>query len=143
MKPKYRYIGCFVSSQELFEKVDGLRWDPLERTIETPHVTFAYQPQQVDDALFGALVDITINGYGNDGYNEGVRVTLTSANPTVMALYEEIAVPHITLSVSWDGRPADTQFLDFEPVEPVHIQGIFGACTDRGKVLTKPFRKNS
>ena len=141
MKPKYLYTGCFVSPEELFDKVEHLRWDPLEREIQTPHVTFAYQPRQVDDSLFGQPVDITIDGYGNDGYNEGVAVTLTAENPAILELYEEIDLPHITLAVSRDGASADTRYLDFEPVEPVHIRGVFGAYTARGTVLLKPFQR--
>ena len=140
MKPKYLYTGCFVSPEELFEKVEHLRWDPLEREIRTPHVTFVYQPKQVDDTLFGQPVDITIDGYGNDGYNEGVAVTLTAENPAIMELYEEIDVPHITLAVSQEGKPVDTWDLDFEPVEPLHIRGIFGAYTAKGNVILKPFQ---
>lgn len=142
MKPKYIYIGCFVSPEELFKKVDSLRRGPLYRSIQAPHVTFAYKPRQVDDSLFGEIVEITINGYGNDGYNEGVSVSLTSTNPVIRELYKEIAMPHITLSVSRDGKPVDTRFLDFEPVEPIRIQGIFGAYTDRGTIITKPFQRN-
>ena len=69
------YIGCFVSPEELMEKLSGIREDGLENTIKTPHVTFAYRPEAVDRNLFGEKVGITIIGYGNDGTNEGLKYT--------------------------------------------------------------------
>ena len=129
------YIGCFVSPEELMEKLSGIREDGLENTIKTPHVTFAYRPEAVDRNLFGEKVGITIIGYGNDGTNEGVLTTLHTHNPALREMMEKIQVPHITIAVGEGGKPVNTRYLSFPPVTPVELEGTFGAYLGDGTVL--------
>lgn len=53
------------------KSIQGLRKEPLPKTIRDPHVTFAYMPRTVDETLFGEEMAIKMIGYGNDGRNEG------------------------------------------------------------------------
>ncbi len=134
MNHPYTYVGCFVDKDELEEKLQHTVRTKLWRTIEAPHVTFEYQPREVDEELFGEKVQIRMTGYGCDGQNEGVKVELFSANPKIAEMIQKIPVPHITLSVSACGKPVDTRDLRFEPMEPVEIVGIYGAYTNRNTV---------
>ena len=134
------YIGFFVDKTELEEilkKVTGHSFS-LEKPIEFPHVTTEFRPRVVNKQLFGSEVKIVIDGYSKDDKNEGFRVTLESDD---FDLKKEILktqyvghVPHITLSVSSDGKPVDTVNLKFEDIEPVEIVGKFGAFKKNGTV---------
>ncbi len=133
----FRYIGCFLDSEELAGMVALLGKERLARVIANPHVTFRYQPDTVDSGLFGEKVLVTAVGYGCDGENEGLKVELQMENPRLAKLAEAIAVPHITLSVSKDGESVNTRYLDFTPIAPFTLTGVFGGYTLSGKVITK------
>ncbi|MDO4332677.1 MAG: hypothetical protein Q4C58_08315 [Eubacteriales bacterium] len=136
MNHPYKYIGCFVPFQELYDKVNCIRKEPLPKTIRDPHVTFAYMPRTVDETLFGEEMTIKMIGYGNDGRNEGVKVELSADNPVLKEMMKRIEVPHITLAVSEEGAPVDTGKLHFEPIEPIMIVGKFGGFIECGSVIT-------
>jgi len=110
--------------------VKRLRRNPLECEKLFPHVTFEYAPSNVDVALFGEKIFVTIDGYGNDGTNEGVRVTLSSENKKISNMIPNIVCPHITLAVSKTGKAVNTRHLSFEDVTPIHITGRYGAYID-------------
>lgn len=126
MPHPYRYVGCFVDREELFEKIKELKPKPLYRIIERPHITFEYKPLSVDETLFGEKILVRITGYGNNGENEGLKVELFSENPKIQEMVGRIEVPHITLSVSEKGEPVNTRFLSFEPTSPIEIIGVYG-----------------
>lgn len=141
MRPNCIYIGCFVDPQELAQKTAHLRQTPLSRTIDEPHITFAFRPKQIEDALFGETVDITLVGYGNDGENEGFSVELSTENPHVEAMFREIDTPHITIAVSETGKPVNTRNLEFSSIGPICLKGTFGGYLSNGKVQLQPFQK--
>ena len=126
----YEYVGCFFDYEELTEKVAALRKNPLECPKKKPHVTFEYGPDSVDTALFGEEILVTIVGYGNDGENEGVLVTISSENDRIMDMASKIPVPHITLAVSPVGKAVNTKFLQFTPVDPICIVGHYDGHID-------------
>ena len=125
----YYYVGFFVDFEELTEKVQNIRRNPLSGTVMTPHVTYEFQPETADTSLFGEEVDIQITGYGNDGRNEGLKVSVVSRNRRLQTIISRIEVPHITLAISGDGLSVDTRHLEFEPLNPIHIKGRFGGFT--------------
>ena len=127
---KYEYVGCFFDYNELSEIVKDIRQNILENEKTTPHVTFEYNPSSVDTTLFGEKIIVSIIGYGNDGVNEGVRVTLSCDNEKINNMIEKIAVPHITLSVSANGKAVNTRFLSFKPIDALCIIGYFGGYID-------------
>lgn len=131
----YHYIACFVSRSELLEKIAPLNGSRLSRIIEHPHVTFHYKPDHADETLFGKKVDITAIAYGNDGVNEGLKVTLSSDDPKLQALAEQIEVPHITVSISETGKAVNTRDLDFVPITPIKLTGTFGGCTESKEII--------
>ena len=138
MNHPYLYIACFVPYYRLMAAVTPIREQRLEREILQPHVTVQYQPETVDERLFGENVLIRVTGYGCNGRNEGLSVQVQSRNPDLQKLLDRIAVPHITLSVARDGSSVDTRELDFHPVEPFTVRGRFGGCLPGRVVVTVP-----
>lgn len=114
----------------------------LFREIENQHITLAFRP---DEEKFKELLNYVgtkqafeIKGYGNDGKNEGLLVELKSPIP-----YYGAEQQHITLSVSQDGKPVDTAFLEFDKPIPLEyglsvgdiIYGHAAAFTKEGPVF--------
>lgn len=137
MNHSFQYIGCFFSANELLEKLQPYRSNPLAKTISEPHVTIVFRPKEVDDSLFGTDIRVTIIGYGNDGMNEGVKVSLRSDDPRLQSMIKEIEVPHITISVSEGAEPVKTRYLDFSPIPPVQITGQYGGFIEGRKVVKR------
>lgn len=127
---KVIYTGAFIDSKELERKLEehGIERTKLWRQIRDTHVTFRFRPADVDESLFGLPVDIRVIGYGVNPQNEGLLVEVTCANETVQKLCDQVEVPHITLSVSEDGKPVNTRYVDFAPVKrPFTIRGVYDA----------------
>lgn len=127
---KVVYTGVFVDSKDLTHKLSmhGVKRTKLWREIPNTHVTFQYRPETVDESLFGCPVYIRVVGYGVNSQNEGLLVEVICANKEVQKLCEQVAVPHITLSVSEDGKPVNTRYVDFVRIEnPFVIQGVYNA----------------
>jgi len=136
VKQPYRYIGVFLSAPKVLEAASAYSSNRLYRLIEHPHITFAFRPEKADESLFGLPVSVKVTGYGNNGENEGLRVELCQADERIRAMWEAIALPHITVSVSQTGESVNTRWLSFAPVEdgPV-LHGIFGGCTEEREVI--------
>ena len=125
IRPKVLYAGLFVDPNELYRKVQPT----LEKPIEIPHITTAFKPDlsQLHLDQLGNDAKITAIGYGNDGKNEGLLVKIEADDPELQATCDTLETPHITLSVSDEGRAKDTAFLDFSPLEhPFEITGRYG-----------------
>ncbi len=135
MDHPFTYVGCFVNLQELQAAIKGLRKSALKNDIQAPHITFAYRPQEVDPSLFGKTIQIKLIGYGNDGENEGLKVRLHSSEPRLQLMIEQIAVPHITIAVSDEGRPVNTKRLQFEAIAPIEMEGKYGGYAKWGEVI--------
>lgn len=103
----------------------------LARNIEKKHITTEYKPAKTNDSLYGITADFEIIGYGNDGVNEGYKVRLVKiyAQDEQVAilkdLYDQIPVPHITLSLAEGAKAVNTCYLDFKPTESRIVSGIF------------------
>lgn len=135
-----KYVGFFVDRFALDDILQQIRGDNgLCRSIQCPHITTEYRPVEINPNLFGSSVSVVIDGYGKNETNEGFRVCLQSDDPSVQAEIDKIAqkgsIPHITTSVSEDGKPVNTRYLDFESIEPVVIEGTFGGFVSNERVL--------
>lgn len=127
---KVIYTGAFVDSKDLERKLEeyGVERTKLWRQIQDTHVTFQFRPKEVDETLFGLPVDIRVIGYGVNPQNEGLLVEVTCANETVQKLCDQVEVPHITLSVSEDGKPVNTRYVDFVPIKtPFTVRSVYDA----------------
>lgn len=110
------YTGIF------FEKMTG----KLEKQIEFPHVTHEFRPMNINEDLFGQEVTFEIIGYGIDTENEGYLVKVKTATDEMRKALDIIAIPHITLSVSKNGKPVNTKNLEFKPCAGFEITGVYG-----------------
>lgn len=125
---KIIYTGVFFDASALYAAMNKhLPRKKLHRQIENPHVTVQYKPRDVNTSLFGQEVEFTVTGYAVDGRNEGVAVQFSKDGlPQVLCeLLEGIKVPHITFSVSKDGKPVDTGRLQFHACQPFKIRGTY------------------
>lgn len=127
---EYEYIGCFFDYAELFDLIKDIRVNPLKNEKQKPHVTFKYKPDTINTDLFGEEISVNIIGYGNDGENEGLLVTLTSESKELTEMIQQIPVPHITLAVSDNGKAVNTRYLDFTAIEPRKISGFYNGHID-------------
>ena len=75
----------------------------------------------------------TVVGYGNDGLNEGLLVDWKDGDAELRELFDQIKVPHITLSRGEYSESLNTRYLEFKPVEPFVIEGVFGGVVNTGE----------
>ncbi len=135
---KIKYIGCFFE-KELIEKSTELqKHERLFRIIENPHITFHYRPAIIPYELFGETVSVNVIGYGRNSENEAFEIEFTNLPESLTALAKRIKKPHITISVSKKGEAVNSGDLEFLPIPPFSIQGVFGGMTEDGIVCTKP-----
>ncbi len=125
---EFKYIGFFVDREEVLRELEerGLAGRHLYRMIEHFHVTVEYRPGDHHEELFGRTIELTAFAYANDGSNEGVAVRMRSQDPDLQRLADRVAIPHITISVAEGGESVNTGKLDFEPMEPFILKGVFG-----------------
>lgn len=131
---RYIYTGVFFKLNDLIKSFDRfINAARLSNTIQNPHVTFTYKPTRVNENLFGIPIKFEVIGYACDGKNQGLQVRAVTIHNSLQEEYNEIPHPHITISVSEDGKPVDTGKLNFQPVEkPFYIIGKYGAFTNEG-----------
>lgn len=135
MEHPFIYVGCFIKEKEFTEILQRVPGKRLERLIEHPHITFVYEPEKVDESLFGEEIKIRVVGYGNDGENEGVKVELFTKSTILQDMIGDISVPHITISVSKEGKSVNTNQLNFHTIDPFEISGKFGGYAQWEKVI--------
>ena len=137
---KYIYTGVFFNATELSEKfAKYVGEETLSNIIKNPHVTFTFRPDSVDTSLLGKPVCFTVTGYACDGKNQGLGVEVSLIHAGLSSEYQTIKHPHITISVSEDGKPVDTGKLCFTPLpESFEIVGKYGIFTDIGVLFDDP-----
>lgn len=143
---KYIYTGVFFDRAELndlFARHIGKA--KLSNIIENPHVTFTFKPTEVMSGLLGTPIRFDVIGYACDGVNQGLQVKASDNmwwdknHVPLFDEYQTIENPHITISVSEDGKPVDTDKLVFEPIPiPFEIVGDYGVFTDEGILFECP-----
>lgn len=127
---KYRYIGLFVDRSEFYKLITNVG-KRLDKLITEPHVTFKYKPEVVDTSLFGEQAIIRLIAYGNDNINEGFKVEVQLENQKLQEMYNKILIPHITASISNDGKAVNTAFLHFEDLnKPIEINATFNGVPE-------------
>lgn len=126
---KVIYTGWFINPKDIGKA-------SLEKPIQYPHITLAFKPEDALEDKFGTTAKIKVVGYGNNGTNEGYLCEIIPEDELLKNQAKSIKVPHITLSVSADGKPVDTSKLDFHPIDPFVISGIYGAFAS-GKIITE------
>lgn len=100
----------------------------LKKDIELKHITTEFKPNKTHEHLYGQYATFRAIGYGNDGINEGLKVEMVSCeNEELKQLFDNIEIPHITLSVSSKGKPINTKNLDFNQDSNIIIKCKFGA----------------
>ena len=116
--------------------VPGQLNSKLSKDIEFKHITTEFKPAKTHEHLYGQQATFMVTGYGNDEVNEGYRVKLVSCeSDELRELYEAIPIPHITLSISPEGKAVNTKNLDFKPIDE------FIVFTKFGGFLGKPIYK--
>jgi hypothetical protein len=137
---KYIYTGVFFDAAELSEKfAKYVGEETLSNIIKNPHVTFTFKPSSVDTSLLGKPVCFTVTGYACDRKNQGLSVEVSPIHAGLSSEYQTVKHPHITISVSEDGRPVDTGKLCFTPLpESFDITGKYGVFTDKGVLFDDP-----
>ncbi len=129
------YTGVFLDRAPFYALVsEKVGVNRLHQDVLRPHVTFQYMPQIVQEELFGEKAEFKAVGYGNDGLNEGLLVEWLSGSPQVKRLFDEIPIPHITLSYAEHGSAVNTRYLDFKPIVPFSVGGVFGGFVRNGGV---------
>lgn len=119
------YWGIFLDREQIPEP-------SLERPVEHPHVTFAFKrPFPLE--LLGAPCDVYYIGYADDGDNQALAVSLPD---WVWDYYDGAEQPHVTISVSEQGKPANSAGLSFESIAEYDAMetGVFGYYGFDGQV---------
>lgn len=112
--------------------VQGSLNSTLSKDIEYKHITTEFRPAITHEHLYGQQAKFIVTGYGNDEVNEGYTVEMISCDSDELReLYENIALPHITLSTSAEGKPVNTKNIEFEPTEEFTILTKFGGYIGR------------
>ena len=115
---KIIYEGFFVNSDIELPYT-------LDKDIDFRHITTEFKPAITHEHLYGQKIRVTLISYGNDSINEGVKVSLSSADSDeLVELFNNIAIPHITLSVSNEGKPVNTSKLDFNQPIPDNLPEV-------------------
>lgn len=112
--------------------VQGSLNSTLSKDIEYKHITTEFRPAITHEHLYGQQAKFIVTGYGNDEVNEGYTVEMISCDSDELReLYENIALPHITLSTSTEGKPVNTKNIEFEPTKEFTILTKFGGYIGR------------
>lgn len=142
------YEGIFFD-EETIELIHSLDNNKLERVYGDLHCTFKFMPKadEIFNDIVGKPFELLIVGYGNDGKNSGFQVAL----PDELLRYyknidkktKKIVVPHITVSLSENGKAVDTGKLEFKRLsKPIKITGKFGFYLkekDKEEISFKPY----
>lgn len=121
-----------------FKNLGGM----LKSVVEHQHMTTQFMPTFYHTIMYGKKAKFKVVGYANDGKNEGLKIVMIEGDEKMRALYGLAPNPHITLSVSEEGKPIDTGDLNFYEIEngPV-LEGVFGGfCGTTLRPLLYPFR---
>ena len=153
--PPVHYIGLFVDKDCLERATMNLNRQEGrlgKKAIDAPHMTIAYKPdpEEVPRELFGKEFTLVVKGYGYDGENEALEVALEpdpgvdtfdkEAFDQIQKMIDSRGVrPHITLSVSPNGRAVNSGKLDFKPVAPIKIGCAFGAHIKEGPTKSRGY----
>ena len=117
------YQGIFFT-KEVEEELVSLQGEQLENITKDKHVTFKFgDTEKYSDELIGVDIPVKLVGYACDGKNSGFQVLLPKE---LEAYYKNKNRPHVTVSLSNEGKAIDTGLLAFEPIDEIEIVGRLG-----------------
>lgn len=125
------YEGIFFDDEEV-KKIQKYESHRLKNIHEKIHCTFVYRPSndELYDELLNKEIDVYLISYGYSKNNSGFEIEIDSK---YMKYYNNldsnnnIKKPHITASISDNGKSKNTDKLNFVPLEKkVKIKGKFG-----------------
>lgn len=104
----------------------------LEKDAEYKHMTTEFRPKESHEDLYGEFVILHASKYSFDINNEGYYIDrIVTDNVELKKIFNEVSVPHVTLSTSVDGKPMDTAKLDFSKGIPIdtYLPAKYGCFT--------------
>ena len=115
------YVGIFIDESDK-EKIIENEKVCLEKRPKNFHCTMQYMPKDLKQFkdIIGQEVVIVLTGYGNDDKNSGYRVQLPDEIKKYFLNTDKegnLKTPHITTSLSNDGKAVHTANLNFENLE--------------------------
>ena len=135
--------------KETTKYIRSLEKEPLEIEYEDIHCTFKYRPtkEETFNEIVGKEFELLIDGYACDGHNSGFSIELPKELEKYYINYDQdtnkLKTPHITVSLSKDGKPQKTKDLKFEKLPKKHkIKGKFGyyvKLNNKLYILYKPY----
>lgn len=135
MPPKIHYAGIFLDLSQN-PNIKNISRHILANRIVHQHITLIYKPESSQPFLdlVGEMAIVKVVGYAASEENEGLQVEILSDNRQIREMVTKISVPHITLSISEDGKAKNTCNLPFEPILPFYVYGRFGIMWETGEL---------
>lgn len=149
------YQGIFLDEDSIKTLIE-MQGEKLPKQIKNMHCTFKFKPTEQEIKKFGQLlgkpVILKVVGYYSDGKNSGYEIELTDEQEEVYTNSHvvegknglpqvEKTTPHVTVSMSENGKAVDTGMLPFEKLEkPFYISGNAGYFVKDLKRGTKGVR---
>lgn len=125
------YEGIFFDEEEV-KKIQAYELNRLANIHECIHVTFIYKPDNdhIYDELLNKEIDVYLISYGSSKNNSGFEVEIPEEYMKYYNNYDiqgKYVNPHLTASISDNGKAKDTHNLKFTPLkEKIKITGKFG-----------------
>ena len=141
------YFGIFIVDEKEIEKISDNEKVRLEKRSTNFHCTFRYKPEDMSvfNEVIGEEAELTLTGYACDGENSGYKVKLDEVIEKYFLNTDDsgkLQVPHITTSLSKDGKAVNTMNLEFENFEqPIVVRGRFGVFVKNGDERYISFEK--
>lgn len=117
------YYGLFLNKDDakmLLARSPAIH----ENVVSSPHVTLVYNVNESERFTeMGQEFEIIIVGHGINNRNQGFSVRL----PNSLKKYlNKDSKPHITISLSSEGKAFDTKKLAFKKITPFRVLSKFG-----------------
>ena len=133
------YFGMFFdkSASKIIYENEKVHLENLPNNF---HCTFEFAPKEYNllNEVIGKEVSVTLVGYACNGKNSGFEIEIPENIKMYFKNFDntgKLKIPHITTSISKEGKAVDTANLYFEELdEPIIIKGKFGYfIKDRNK----------
>ena len=129
------YLGIFLDGSSA-DRLAREQRTSLDKLVNNMHCTFSFRPSDAEAEAFSRLVGkhvaLSVTGYGADAENSGFLVDVPS---DLQSFYHGSARPHITVSLSENGKAVNTGKLSFSSIDSFSVMGTCGIFSDSGKVL--------
>ena len=125
------YFGIFFDKENSKKIIDNEKVH-LDKLPNNFHCTFCYKPDSLKlfNEVAGKTIDIALIGYACDGKNSGYKVDFSTSLKKYFKNFDKqgnVKIPHLTTSLSKDGKAVDTANLNFINLnEPILLKGRFG-----------------